>query len=75
MTSSPSPASADPALICPRCGQSNQCAAAAGQPAGSCWCLNQPVLPAIRDGAPIGDRCYCPACLQALHQTAVDATP
>ncbi|WP_018714764.1 cysteine-rich CWC family protein [Brachymonas chironomi] len=63
------------ALLCPRCGQANQCAAAAGQPAGSCWCLHQPVLPSISAGTPIGDRCYCPDCLQALLQATPDTTP
>ena len=56
---------------CPRCGQPNRCAIAAGTPADSCWCMQEP--PALRhapeaagsQAAPTA--CYCQACLRALR--------
>ena len=50
---------------CPLCGQPNQCAIAAGQPAQSCWCM-QRTIPAAALAALPADRrgtvCICPAC-------------
>lgn len=50
---------------CPLCGQANQCAIAAGQPAESCWCmqadLSRQVLARIPE-AQRGKACICPAC-------------
>lgn len=50
---------------CPLCGQANQCAIAAGQPAESCWCMradiSRQVLARIPE-AQRGKACICPAC-------------
>ncbi|XDF35924.1 cysteine-rich CWC family protein [Paracidovorax avenae] len=54
----------DPAL-CPLCGQSNQCAIEAGQPADSCWCMATLVHPAALAAVPAAARgmaCLCPRC-------------
>ncbi|AQA19925.1 hypothetical protein BST95_18410 [Halioglobus japonicus] len=50
---------------CPLCGEPNQCAMAAGQPAESCWCMTAQIAPeAIERLAPEdkGTRCICPGC-------------
>ena len=58
----------DPAR-CPLCGQSNQCAIEAGQPAAGCWCMGTPVDPATLAAVPDAARglaCLCPRC-QRIH--------
>ncbi|WP_434802523.1 cysteine-rich CWC family protein [Paracidovorax avenae] len=50
---------------CPLCGQSNQCAIEAGQPAESCWCMDTLVKPAALAAVPEAARgmaCLCPRC-------------
>ncbi|WP_288471728.1 cysteine-rich CWC family protein [Paracidovorax oryzae] len=50
---------------CPLCGQSNQCAIAAGQPADTCWCMGALVKPAALAAVPDAARgmaCLCPRC-------------
>ncbi len=54
----------DPAR-CPLCGQSNQCAIEAGQPAAGCWCMGTAVDPAALAAVPDAARglaCLCPRC-------------
>jgi hypothetical protein len=58
---------------CPLCGQPNQCAIAAGQPAESCWCMQQPVSKeALARLAPEarGKSCICPQCAQITDSKA-----
>ena len=51
--------------VCPLCGQSNECAIAAGRPAESCWCMTQAIDPAALAALPQeapGKVCICAAC-------------
>ena len=51
--------------VCPLCGQSNECAIAAGLPAESCWCMTQAIDPAALAALPQearGKVCICAAC-------------
>ena len=51
--------------VCPLCGQSNECAIAAGRPAESCWCMTQAINPAALAALPQEGRgkvCICAAC-------------
>ena len=51
--------------VCPLCGQSNECAIAAGRPAESCWCMTQAIDPAALAALPHearGKVCICAAC-------------
>ncbi|MBX9832893.1 MAG: cysteine-rich CWC family protein [Burkholderiaceae bacterium] len=54
------------ASVCPLCGQANQCAIAAGQPAESCWCMEPgsiaPGALAALTPEQRGKTCICPAC-------------
>jgi len=58
---------ASPASTCPRCGRSFVCGAVAGLE--RCWCMERPPLGLV-PGA--DDKCYCPACLDALVKAAGD---
>lgn len=52
-------------LLCPVCGQLNQCAAASGGTAQDCWCYNAVISAEALAAIPprdIGKRCLCPAC-------------
>ena len=54
---------------CPRCGQANQCALAAGLPAESCWCMQASIAPHALQGLPdqaAQQACICPDCGRAL---------
>ena len=51
--------------VCQLCGQSNECAIAAGRPAESCWCMTQAIDPAALAALPQearGKVCICAAC-------------
>ncbi|WP_425583049.1 cysteine-rich CWC family protein [Zhongshania borealis] len=64
---SPSPTSAVSAAQCPLCGQTNQCAIAAGNAASSCWCMNSTFSGAAKQQAANTQgpqRCICKACGQ-----------
>ncbi|MBV7456586.1 cysteine-rich CWC family protein [Acidovorax sp. sif1233] len=57
--------SSSPSSSCPLCGQPNQCAIAAGQPAESCWCMARVINPEALAALPAparGQVCICPAC-------------
>ena len=63
---------------CPLCGQSNQCAVAAGQPAQGCWCMAQPVSrAALARLAPQqrGQSCICPLCAREAPTAPIIETP
>ncbi len=50
---------------CPLCGQSNQCAIAAGQDAESCWCVAVTVSTEALEAIPPEARnrvCICASC-------------
>ncbi|HTC53981.1 MAG TPA: cysteine-rich CWC family protein [Steroidobacteraceae bacterium] len=50
---------------CPRCGQPNRCAVAAGSDAQRrCWCMDQSFPAALPQGG--GPACLCQACVQQL---------
>ena len=52
--------------VCPLCGQANQCAIAAGQPAEGCWCMAPgsvaPEALALLPPEQQGKACICPTC-------------
>ncbi|MDY0007194.1 MAG: cysteine-rich CWC family protein [Spongiibacteraceae bacterium] len=53
---------------CPRCGDDNRCAPAAGHNSADCWCMAQaPRAEPASDWPAATDRCLCVACLQALR--------
>ncbi len=65
----------DPAR-CPLCGQSNQCAIEAGQPAAGCWCMGTPVDPAALAAVPDTARglaCLCPRCAAGARAASPDS--
>ncbi|WP_075807046.1 cysteine-rich CWC family protein [Melaminivora alkalimesophila] len=50
---------------CPLCGQPNRCALQAGQPAPTCWCMQERVSRAALARIPAPQRgraCLCPRC-------------
>ncbi|MEG1101240.1 MAG: cysteine-rich CWC family protein [Comamonas sp.] len=58
--------------VCPLCGQTNQCAVAAGLPAEDCWCMQTRIAPQVLERIPAAQRrqsCVCPACGQGLSPT------
>jgi hypothetical protein len=63
---------------CPLCGQANQCAVAAGQPAQACWCMHTPVSrEALARIAPAqrGRSCICPLCARETPPDGAPAVP
>lgn len=59
-------------LHCPLCGQTNQCAVAAGLPPEHCWCMQARIAPEVLERiAPEQRRlaCVCPTCGQDLSPT------
>lgn len=57
------------ALICPRCGQSNECGFVQGK--AECWCMQQPVVGITTASTGTGTGtgtavCYCQFCLAEL---------
>ena len=69
----PTASSAYPAHACPLCGQPNSCqmASTAGDGrAASCWCVNQPLPPALLASVPAAAQhraCVCATCVRQ-HQ-------
>ncbi|HCS26586.1 MAG TPA: hypothetical protein DIW43_03980 [Spongiibacteraceae bacterium] len=56
------------AALCPNCAQENQCAVAAGEPAGNCWCMTTAINPALAKRYAGQQRCLCPQCGQITQR-------
>ncbi|RKJ97185.1 hypothetical protein CE154_014480 [Alicycliphilus denitrificans] len=58
---------------CPLCGQSNQCAMAAGLAPAQCWCMTRSVAPEALQRLPPERRglaCICPQCARPVPAAA-----
>ncbi|MBS0293360.1 MAG: cysteine-rich CWC family protein [Proteobacteria bacterium] len=54
---------------CPLCGQSNECAMAAGRSPAQCWCMARPVAADALQRLPAEQRglaCICPQCARPI---------
>ncbi|MBS0493115.1 MAG: cysteine-rich CWC family protein [Proteobacteria bacterium] len=61
---------------CPLCGQSNQCAMAAGLAPAQCWCMVWPIEQIALQrlaSEQRGQACICPQCARRADPTGVSA--
>ncbi|MBP6241757.1 MAG: cysteine-rich CWC family protein [Hydromonas sp.] len=56
------PVVTDLSLLCPKCGQGNQCAVANGGDASECWCMHVAMDTSCFKNIETNKQCFCLAC-------------